>query len=613
MRTFVRIAALLYPFAGLFLLALLFNAGFSFLSTVSIALIHPILQVLFGTASSAAAASTASTGALSSIKEQFYAVVQNLIFSSTPEQTLLNLCLLIIGLFFLKNLLKYVGRIVNAQLTERSVKHIRDILFKKLTHLSLDFFNRQKSGNLISLVTNDVAVVNQTITPIFTILVREPLQVLLLLLLLLSLSVKLTLIAFSSSILSLVIVGTARKYLRRYASRIQNAMAEYSAVLEETISGIKIIKLLSAENSAIRRFTHHTAQYVRAMIKHQKVLGLIPSISEFFAIVALTVVLFIGGQEVFANRMSGEDLMTFLFALFAIMAPITNLIGIPSVVQHGLVAAERIFAVLDRSPSVRSGTKKVPGFHRSIELRNVWFSYEENRPVLKNISLEIPRGSTVALVGESGSGKSTLVDLILRLYDPQKGVILLDGEDIRTFDLASYHSLFGVVTQDPILFNDTVFENIRFAKPDATEEEVRRAARIAYADVFIEQLPNGYQTYIGDRGVRLSGGQRQRIAIARAVLANPPILVFDEATSALDSQSEKIVQDAIQRVMQGKTAIIIAHRLSTIADADRIVVLKNGSIIEQGTHHELIQRGGEYARLVELQKFAAPSEMVVES
>ncbi len=613
MKTFFRIAALLYPFAGLFALALLLNAGFSLLSTISIALIHPILQVLFSAGNPSSPHTAATESFLGTFKEQFYNGVRQLIFSPSAEQTLLNLCLLIIALFFLKNLLKYTGRIVNAQLTERSVKHIRDILFRKLTQLSLDFFNKQKSGNLISLVTNDVAVVNQTLTPIFTLLVREPLQVLLLLFLLLSLSVKLTLIAFSSSILSLIVVGTARKYLRRYASRIQRAMAEYSAVLEETISGIKIIKLLSAEDSAVRRFTHHTAQYVRAMIKHQKVLGLIPSISEFFAIVALTVVLFVGGQEVFANRMSGEDLMTFLFALFAIMAPITNLIGIPSVVQHGLVAAERIFAVLDRSPSVKSGVKKVSDFRDRLVIQHLWFAYENERYVLKDICLEIPRGMTIAFVGESGSGKSTLVDLILRLYDPQKGQILLDGEDIRNLDLASYHALFGVVTQEPILFNDTVLENIRFAKPDATEAEVRRAAQIAYADSFIEQLPQGYHTPIGDRGVRLSGGQRQRIAIARAVLANPPILVFDEATSALDSQSEKIVQDAIQRVMAGKTALVIAHRLSTIVDADLIVVLKNGQIIEQGTHQQLLQAGGEYARLVELQQFSVTTEAPVAS
>lgn len=610
MRTFVRILVLLKPFAGLFLLALVLSAIFSLLTTASVALIHPVLKVLFGSTQSTVVAPADHANFLERAKYVLFSTLNQFLFSDSLHITLVRLCILIIAVFTAKNVFKYWSRVVNAQLVEQSTKYLRDLLFQKMTKLSLDFFYKQKSGDLISLVTNDVAVVNNTVAPVFTVLVREPLQVILLFLFLLSLSMKLTFIALLSSFASVGIVLLSKKYLRRYAMRIQDAMAEYSSVLEETLGGIKIIKILSAENSAIQKFRKQTDRYVRAMIKHQKVLGLIPSLSEILAILALTVVLYMGAQEVFQQRMSGEELMTFLFALFSIMSPVVKLVGVPSMMQRGLVAAERVFNVLDKTPSIQSGTLPCQSFQEKLEIEDLWFAYEDNRYVLKGIHLVIPKGKTIALVGESGSGKTTLVDLILRLYDPQKGRILLDGTDIREFELGEYHSLFGVVTQEPILFNDSILNNVRIAKPDSSEEQVMQALRAANAEGFIQHLPQGIHTVVGDRGVRLSGGQRQRIAIARALLANPPILILDEATSSLDSHSEKAVQDAIDKLLKGRTAIVIAHRLSTIRNADWIIVLKKGIIVEQGTHNELLLKNGEYAHLIEVQELDRRKEVV---
>ncbi|MBL7975810.1 MAG: ABC transporter ATP-binding protein, partial [Candidatus Kapabacteria bacterium] len=386
------------------------------------------------------------------------------------------------------------------------------------------------------------------------------------------------------------------------ASRMSDANAGFMTTLQEGISGIRIIKAFNGEGIIGKRFRQHSVDYLRNSVKMTRVNDLVPSISEIFVIAALCVVLYVGGDMVFAvpQQMKGAELMTFLFALFAIMSPVNAITSVPSNIQRGLVAAEKVYAVIDQEPTIIDGTQTITSFKENVTFNNVTFAYNTD-DVVKNVTLSIPYGKKVALVGASGSGKSTLVDLLIRFYDPKSGTITMDGLDIKNLTLESYRSRFGIVSQEAILFNDTIANNIAFGAKEINQSDIENAARIAYADEFIKHLPDGYNTYIGDRGVMLSGGQRQRIAIARAIAQNPDILIFDEATSALDSESEKIVQNAINNVLENRTAVIVAHRLSTIINADLIVVFDRGVIAEQGTHKELIDMNGIYKRLYTIQ------------
>lgn len=598
-----RILGFVKPFFGLLGLSFLLNIIFSSLNALSIALIKPVFQILFGTDNKEAVASAdpLPENFLSGIKENFYDFILNLItVQGDMDMTILRFSILIVIVFILKNIFKYSAISVSANIEEGVIKTIRDKIFRHLTNLSVSFFSKVRQGNLISIITNDVTTVNRTTILSFTTIIREATQVFIFLFILLSISIQLTLIAFSTSIISLLLIRYASKFLRRYASRMQIAMADYTSTMQETIGGIRVVKAYNAMEVENQRFGKNSARYLNSAIKHKKIIAMIPSINEVLAIVALCVVLFIGGTWVVNNALQPDDLMLFLFTLFAIMAPIRNVINNVSRFQHGFVSAERIFTILDEKPAVKTGFKEIQEFRNNISVENVTFAYEY-LPVLSDVTLEIKKNKRIAFVGPSGSGKSTMLDLLIRFYDPDKGEIKIDGTNIKELNIEQYRRLFGIVSQETILFNDTVANNIRYGESGASDEDVIEAAKQANAYEFISNMSKGFNTVIGDRGITLSGGERQRVAIARALLRDPDILVFDEATSALDAESELVVQEAIDNSLKNKTAIIVAHRLATIINCDEIIVFDKGKIVEKGTHAELLERNGIYKKLYDIQ------------
>ena len=590
------------PFKHLFAGALVFNLLFSILSVISISLIKPIFEIIFEKNDAIIEKiPSIELNFLEQIKESFFGFINSIIIvEGEPLQTiLLRFGLLIFSLFLLKNIVKYVGVIMNFKFEESVIKNIRDSVFIKLSSLSIDFFNKNKVGNLMSIITNDIATLNNSTINAFSIAFRESFQVIIYILLLLSISIKLTLVTFISGGFILLIVHIATKYLRRYAKRIQQAMADFTTTMSEIISGIRIVKAFNGEGIAISRFVRDTSNYIRSVIKYQKISTLVPVFSELAAIGALCVVLLEGGIMVLDLELTASDLMLFLFSVFAVMSPIISVINAITQFQRGYVAAERIFNVLEQVPSVVNGTDKNIEFCHTIEFKNVKFKYTDN-VVLDNINLTIEKGKQVALVGSSGSGKSTILDLLIRFYDPIEGEILIDGKNIKNYDTREYRNLFGVVSQENILFNDSVRNNIAFGYNNFNDDDLKLAAETSNCYNFVSNMTDGFNTFVGDRGVNISGGERQRIAIARALLRKPKFLIFDEATSALDTESEKLVQKAINNSLENKTAVIVAHRLSTIINCDKIVVFDKGKIVEQGTHKELLENKGYYANLYNL-------------
>jgi len=589
------------PFYGLIAFAIFMNILFSAVNTFTVAMIKPVFQIIFGVDSSTTSTTVNNPQLLDTWKNYFFQSISSIIVSPQGVlKSLINLSFLIIFAFILKNVIKYIASVSTVKFEEGIVKNIRDTLFEKLTNLSVSFFSQQKQGNLISIIANETTALSSASISAFSTILREGIQVILFAFLLLSISIDLTLISFATSIISIVILRFSRKFLTRYANRMQSAMSSYTSSMQESFYGIRVIKAYNAEEHINRKFFADTFKYVNASIKHRKIITLIPAFNEVFAIIALTFVLYFGGQQVINKQLSSDDLMLFLFSLFSIMSPVTTVISSFAQIPRGYVAAQRIFEILQTKDNIVSGSKQVNSIKDKIEFQNVSFSYV-NEPNLKNVSFSIPKSKKTAIVGPSGSGKSTLLDLLVRFYDPNSGIITLDNEDIKNFDLKSYRSLFGIVSQETVLFNDTLENNIRFGRTDIPFEKIVEVSKLANAYDFIDKLPDKFATKIGDRGITLSGGERQRIAIARALLSNPEILIFDEATSSLDTESEKIVQTAINQVLKDKTAIIVAHRLSTILDADQIIAIKDGEIVEVGTHNELLKKEGLYRKLYEIQ------------
>ncbi len=528
-----------------------------------------------------------------------------IILRETPAESLRVLCLTILSVFFGKNIFLYIKNYLLRIVELSLVRDIRNKLYAHIQSLSLGYFNRQKTGNITSIVINDVEHLQIALGATFQKLFVEPINVITFVSLLFIISWKLALIALIIIPLAGIAVIGIGKSIRRKSRRTQKKVADIMQILSETLSSIRIVKAFANEKNEVSKFSKESKNYFKLLLRRGRLDLLAGPITESFGVVIGVILLWYGGTEVLMQRgLNPEDFIRFILILFSILGPIKQMGNVNLRIQTGYASAERIFSLLDTPKDIieRSNPLQLKSFNKHIEFKNLSFEYEESEGlVLRNINFKINKGEVVAIVGPSGAGKSTIADLIPRFYDPKDGEILIDQENIKKLSLASLRKNMGIVTQDVILFNDTIKNNIAYAQPKATMESIINACKAANALEFIEEIPEGFEAIIGERGVKLSGGQKQRIAIARALLKNPPILILDEATSSLDTESEKKVQTAIEALLKDRTALIIAHRLSTVQTANKIITIEKGRISEIGTHDELYSNDGLYRKLYDIQ------------
>ena len=522
-----------------------------------------------------------------------------------PENVLLLLAIVTIFVSLLSNLFRYMGAWTVENMRTRTLQRMRNEMFSKVVDMNVGYFSDQRKGDIISKITSDVGVVQFCITNTLQVAFREPFLIIGYTVMMVAISWELALFSVLFLPVVALIIGSIVKRLRHPARTSQQRMGELVSTLDESLSGIKVIKSYNATGYVKQKFYDLSEDLARLTLSMARRQQLASPMSEFLGISAVGVILVFGGSLVFKDALSPEGFIAFIAMFSQITRPVRTFIDQFSNINQGIAAGERIFSIIDAQSEIQDkpGAIELDGLKDKIEFRDIHFSYDGSREVIEGISFEIKRGETVALVGPSGGGKSTLSELIPRFYDVKAGDILIDGVSVRDYTQESLRAHMSVVAQDTVLFNDTIEGNIAMGKPSATHEEIVEAARIANADSFIAECEKGYQTNIGDRGAKLSGGQRQRLSIARAVLKNPDILILDEATSALDTESEKLVQEALNKLLVGRTSVVIAHRLSTIHNADKIIVVDHGRVAEQGTHTELLAKGGIYAKLIELQSF----------
>ena len=526
------------------------------------------------------------------------------ILRGTPQETLKVLCLTIMVVFLTKNIFLYMKNYFMTVVQFHLITEMRNRLYKHFNALSLSYFDQKKSGELTSIVINDVANLRRALGTSFHQLLVEPINLLAFIMLLFIISWKLALLSIVIlPIAGLTILSIGRS-IRRKSKRTAAMIAGITNIITETLSSIRVVKAFAMEGYEVQRFFKETHHYFQLILRRAKLRLLASPITETLGVMIGVLLLWVGGIEVLSGEgLTPEDFLRFILLLFAMMDPLRKLSKVNVSLQAGAASAERIFSILDTEPNIvdKTDSVKINSFEKQIMFNNVSFKYEFDDTVLKDISFEIEKGSVVALVGSSGAGKSTLADLIPRFYDVDKGGITIDGHDIRDLSLNSLRRLMGIVTQETILFNDTVRANIAYGQIDINDEQVIPAAKAANALEFINELSEGFDTVIGEKGVKLSGGQRQRLAIARAIMKNPPILILDEATSALDTESERLVHKALETLMVDRTVLVIAHRLSTVTNADKIILLDKGEIKEMGTHNELMEKRGLYNNLYNIQ------------
>jgi subfamily B ATP-binding cassette protein MsbA len=527
-----------------------------------------------------------------------------LILRDTAKETLQVLCVSILIIFLLKNVFFYLKNITLTIVQFRLITELRNKLYKHFHKLSLSFFNQHKSGELTSIVVNDVANMRQALTIGFQRIFVEPINIIAFTALLFIISWKLALIAITIIPLAGLVIVNISRSIRRKSRRTAVKIAGITNIITETLTSMRVVKAFAMEDYEVDRFSNETSNYYNLIFRRARLRSLAPPITETMGVFIGVALLWVGGTEVLnAQGLTSEDFIRFILIMFSGLQPIRSLSNVFAEIQVGAASAERVFVILDNPPTIVDEFDAViiDTFEDKIQINDVSFEYESDDTVLKNISFDIEKGSAVALVGSSGSGKSTLADLIPRFYDVNQGAIEIDGQDIRHVTLNSLRRLMGIVTQETILFNDTIRANIAYGQKNIDDKQVIAAATAANALEFIEELPEGLNTVIGEKGVKLSGGQKQRLAIARAIMKNPPILILDEATSALDTESERLVQEALGTLMTDRTVLVIAHRLSTVTNADNIIVLEKGQIKEMGTHDELIKKNGLYSNLYTVQ------------
>ena len=610
-KTYFRLLSFAKPLSRYTIPYFVFAALHALFNTFNYAMIIPILNAMFNadggfvfTPIYVLPELSINEEGLNTVVSYIYTHVFGEEFVQMKFLAMLGGVLVCMNLF--SNLFRYAAAMTVESLRINTLRRMRNEMFSHVANMNVGYFSNQRKGDIMSKITQDVMVVQYCITNTLQVAFRDPLLIIGYMTLMIGISWQLSLFAVLFLPIVGLVIGRIVKRLRHPAKRGQERMADLVSVVEESLSGIKIVKGYNATNFIVDKFKKINADMSRLILSMARRQQLASPMSEFLGLTAVAIILVFGGSLVEHGMVTGAGFIAFVAAFSQITRPLRSFIDQFANINQGVAAGERIFTIIDAENEVKDkeNAREFDGLKDSIELRNVKFSYESDREIIKGVNIKIKRGETVALVGPSGGGKSTLSELIPRFYDVDCGEVLFDGISVQEYKQESLRAKMSIVSQETVLFNDTIEGNILMGRPTATHDEVVEASKVANAHGFITESTDGYETNIGDRGTKLSGGQRQRLSIARAVLKNPEILILDEATSALDTESEKLVQDALTNLLKGRTSIVIAHRLSTIYNADRIYVIDDGRIVEEGKHKELLEKGGIYAHLIEMQSFS---------